>query len=131
MKTLKSSNFLLMAFNIPQKIELPEVTYVRDGDGISVGTENLTFISAPGHTPGSCILQLGNSWFTGDTIYSKGTGLSSIPGANNKILKKTISDLWEDLTANIILYPGHGGISDGASIRKHNHALRKFIELES
>ena len=67
----------------------------------------------------------------GCNVFLHEADMKTLKSANNKILKKTISDLWEDLTANIILYPGHGGISDGASIRKHNHALRKFIELES
>ena len=126
-RTLKSSNFLLMVLQIPQKVDLPEVTYIEDGFLIDIAGRPLTYMSAPGHTPGSCVVEFGSAWFIGDTLYSRGVGLSSLPGEDAEMLKKSIRGLWDGLTAERTIYPGHGDVADGASIRSENRALLKFL----
>lgn len=128
-RTLKASNFLLMAFKIPQKVDMPEVTYLEDEVVIEVGGHHLTYLPAPGHTPGSCVLQFGDAWFTGDTIYSRGVGLSSLPGEDAKQLKESILGLWDRLLENRTVYPGHGDTARSAAIRSENRALLKFLGL--
>lgn len=128
-RTLKASNFLLMAFKVPQKIELPKITFIENQHDIEINGQSLTYLPAPGHTPGSCVIQLGSAWFTGDTIYSRGVGLSSLPGEDTSLLKRSIHDLWDRLTEDRMVYPGHGNAANGASIRSENHALLHFLEL--
>lgn len=128
-RTLKASNFLLMAFKIPQKIEIPEITYVEKQLVIDVCGHNLTYLPAPGHTPGSCVVQFGSAWFTGDTIYSQGVGLSSLPGEDAKKLKQSIIGLWDRLLEDLTIFPGHGNAASSTSIRSENRALLKFLEL--
>lgn len=128
-RTLKASNFLLMAFKIPQKIKIPEITFIEHTLDIDINGQALTYIPAPGHTPGSCVLQFGNAWFTGDTIYSHGVGLSSLPGEDAARLKQSILGLWDRLKENITIYPGHGDAASSVSIRSENRALLKFLEL--
>jgi glyoxylase-like metal-dependent hydrolase (beta-lactamase superfamily II) len=128
-RTLKASNFLLMAFKIPVKIGLPEVTFVDDRFSIEVNDRVLRFLPTPGHTPGSCIIELGDAWFTGDTLYSQGVGLSKLPGENRELLRSSILGLWDRLTVGRTIYPGHGDISDGATLRRENLTLLKFLGL--
>lgn len=128
-RTLKASNFLLMALKIPQKIQIPNITYLGNQLIIDVNGHNLTYLPAPGHTPGSCVLQFGNAWFTGDTIYSQGVGLSSLPGEDVKMLKQSILGLWDRLSKDRTIFPGHGNSASGTSIRIGNSALLKFLEL--
>jgi hydroxyacylglutathione hydrolase len=128
-RTLKASNFLLMAFNIPQRVEIPEISYVESHLVIDVCGISLTYLPVPGHTPGSCVLQFGSAWFTGDTIYSKGIGLSGLPGEDAKKLKQSILGLWDRMLENRTIFPGHGDAASGASIRRENHALRRFLEI--
>jgi glyoxylase-like metal-dependent hydrolase (beta-lactamase superfamily II) len=128
-RTLKASNFLLMAFKIRQKIEIPEVTYIENQGVLDISGQSLTYLPAPGHTPGSCVLQFGSAWFTGDTIYSQGVGLSSLPGEDVKKLKQSILGLWDRLAEDRTIFPGHGPAASSASIRSGNHALLKFLEL--
>lgn len=129
MRTLKASNFLLMVLKVSQRIELPNATYVNDGFAIDINGQTLTYLSAPGHTPGSCILEFGSAWFTGDTLYSRGVGLSSLPGEDSETLKQTIFSLWDSLTIDRIIYPGHGNPANGALIRSANLSLLKFLGL--
>ena len=128
-RTLKASNFLMMAFKIPHRIQIPEVTYIEDRFTTGVAGNRLTFLASPGHTPGSCVVELGTAWFTGDTIYSSGVGLSSLPGEDPDALRQSIRMLWDGLTADRMICPGHGNPSDGASIRRRNLALLKFMDF--
>ncbi len=128
-RTLKSSNFLLMVLRIPQKVDMPEVTYIEDGFRIDIAGQPLTYMPTPGHTPGSCVLEFGSAWFTGDTLYSRGVGLSAMPGEDAEMLKESIHSLWDGLTAERIIYPGHGNSADGATICRENRALLKFLGL--
>jgi hydroxyacylglutathione hydrolase len=129
-KLLKASNFLLMAFKLSSRIEQPsKITYVESGQSIDVGGHMLTFHGAPGHTPGSCIIEIGCALFTGDTIYTRGVGLSNLPGEQPEILKQSILALWPMLTADRVVYPGHGGCASGADVRASNNALLEFLGL--
>jgi hydroxyacylglutathione hydrolase len=126
-KTLKSSNFLLMAFKLAQRVKQPALTALADGACVDVGGVPLTFHPAPGHTPGSCVLEFGKALFTGDTIYCRGIGLSGLPGERPEQIRQSIRRLWPLLSAERTVYPGHGGCASGAAVRTDNQALRDFI----
>jgi hydroxyacylglutathione hydrolase len=126
-RTLKSSNFLLMALKIPQKIEQPLVTYVNDQFSIDINGHPLNFRHAPGHTPGSCVIEFGSAWFTGDTIYSRGVGLSSLPGEDHLMLRRSILNLWDGIGVGRLICPGHGEAMDGSAVRSGNRPLLKFL----
>jgi glyoxylase-like metal-dependent hydrolase (beta-lactamase superfamily II) len=131
LKLLKASNFLLMAFKLASRIEQPtEIIAVVSGQSVDVaGRHALTFRGAPGHTLGSCVLEFGNALFTGDTIYTRGVGLSHLPGEQPEILKQSILALWPMLTMDRVVYPGHGGCATGADVRGNNRALLEFLGL--
>ena len=129
-KLLKASNFMLMAFKLASRIEHPtEIVAVASGQSVDVAGHVLTFHGAPGHTPGSCVIELGSALFTGDTIYTHGVGLSHLPGEEPEILKQSILTLWPKLTADRVVYPGHGGCASGAEVRTTNRALLEFLGL--
>lgn len=129
-KLLKASNFLLMAFKLASRIEQPaEITVVESGQRIDVAGHALIFHGAPGHTPGSCLIELGGALFTGDTIYTRGVGLSHLPGEQPETLKQSILAAWPLLTAERIVYPGHGGHASGAQVRATNTALLAFLGM--
>ena len=126
-RTLKSSNFLLMVLKIAHRIEQPEVIYIDASFSIDIGGHALRYLSAPGHTPGSCVIEFGAAWFTGDTIYSRGVGLSAMPGEDSQLLRQSILNLWDGISAGRLICPGHGEAMDGSAVRSGNHALLKFL----
>lgn len=127
-KTLRSSNFLLMAFKIPVRIELPEVTFVTAATGpLQIGLQEIRFIPAPGHTPGSCVIQCGGSLFTGDTLYSRGIGLSKLPGEDPDQLRETLLSLFE-LPGSSMVHPGHGDSAAFDWIKRNNQPLQAFLQ---
>lgn len=128
-KILASSNFLLMLLKIPQKVEQPQVTWVNDGFQAAFGPTMLRYLPAPGHTPGSCVIEFGATWFTGDTIYSRGVGLSSMPGEDVEKLKSSIHALWGGLADKELVCPGHGDVASGRQIQAGNAALVRLLGL--
>jgi len=128
---LRAANFLLMAFKLSSRIEFPSaITGISSGDSVNVADYVLTFHGAPGHTDGSCLIELGSALFTGDTVYARGVGLSGLPGERPEVLRKSILALWPMLTANRVLYPGHGDCISGAELPKANRALLEFLKLD-
>lgn len=127
-RIIKSSNFLLAALRVPQKIQLPVATFVENEMVIEVEGVKIKFLPAPGHTPGSCIIELGRIWFTGDTIYSYGIGLSSFPGEDPMVLRSTILKYWDGLSDDRLICPGHGKSGVGSSIRNLNKPLLNFLQ---
>lgn len=128
-KLMKASNFLLMAMKIQRKVVLPEAMLVEPGYEADIAGTPLRYLPAPGHTPGSCIIEFGSAWFTGDTLYARGVGLSHLPGEDHAVLKQTILGYWQDLTPERTIYPGHGNTADGLSVRTGNAALLNFLGL--
>lgn len=128
-RTMRGSNFLLMALRIPSRVTSADVTLVADDACIDVAGRPMRFRPAPGHTPGSCVLEYGDAWFTGDTLYRRGLGLSQLPGADQDTLRASILRLWPDLTSERTVYPGHGDRADGTTVRTGNDALAAFLGL--
>jgi glyoxylase-like metal-dependent hydrolase (beta-lactamase superfamily II) len=128
-RTMTSSNFLLMALKIPHRVPAADVTLVDDEFCADLAGQPLRFRRAPGHTPGSCVLELGDAWFTGDTLYRRGLGLNQLPGEDQDALRATLLGLWPELTAERTIYPGHGDAADGATVRTGNDALAGFLGL--
>lgn len=130
-RTMKSGNFLLMALKIDTKITLPQVTFVEDQCAFDIDGRALKFRPTPGHTPGSCVIEFGSALFTGDTLYSRGVGLSNLPGEDAELLKQSIRGLWPSLTPATTIYPGHGNAADGETVRTQNLALQQFLNATS
>jgi glyoxylase-like metal-dependent hydrolase (beta-lactamase superfamily II) len=130
MKTAKACNFLLMAFKIPARVEMPQFTLIEGDDfTCDIGGAPLRYHAAPGHTPGSCVIEFGESLFTGDSLYAHGVGLSSLPGENLDMLRKSLLSLWDRLPEGSWVYPGHGENALFGEIRLRNTALCDFLGL--
>jgi hydroxyacylglutathione hydrolase len=130
-KLMKSSNFMLMAMRIQSRVVLPDAIMVEPGYAADIAGTFLRYLPAPGHTPGSCIIEFGSAWFTGDTLYARGVGLSDLPGEDHRALKQTILCYWNGLTPERTVYPGHGNVADGLSVRTGNAALLSFLGMSA
>jgi glyoxylase-like metal-dependent hydrolase (beta-lactamase superfamily II) len=126
-RTMSSSNFLLMALKMPHRVTAADVTLVDDGFSADIAGAALRFLPAPGHTPGSCVLELGDVWFTGDTLYRSGVGLNQLPGEDSDQLRRSILELWPALSPDRLVCPGHGQPADGETVRTGNSALTAFL----
>jgi glyoxylase-like metal-dependent hydrolase (beta-lactamase superfamily II) len=131
-RVLRSANFLLMACRIDRRIILPTVQEVTgDESAINVNGSVLRFIHAPGHTPGSCLIEFGDSVFTGDTVYRNAVGESDFPGEDPALLRQSIRRVWGELNDASWIRPGHGGSAIWSEVKLGNAPLRRFLGLET
>jgi hydroxyacylglutathione hydrolase len=129
-RTLNSSNFLLMALKVPQRIEIPNLDLVfDDGFVIPVEGEQVRYRATPGHTPGSCIIEFQNALFTGDTLFSRGVDSSRFPGANATDLRASLRRVWNLFPSDSLVYSGHGDSAAFGWIKANNAKLRQLVGI--
>lgn len=98
-------------FGLPIAVEDLTITVnLKDGDIISIGSEDLHILQVPGHSPGSIVLYAPKSGFiiSGDVLFFSSVGRSDLPGGNHTQLIKGIHDKLLTLDSDTIVYPGHG-----------------------
>jgi hydroxyacylglutathione hydrolase len=128
LRIAKQANFLLTAFKMEQRIDVPEFgELMDDGDRVAINGVDIQFIGCPGHTDGSCALLVGGVLFSGDTLYSRGVSLSQLPGENKHELRASIVMLFETIDDDVLVLPGHGPSSLMGRIKFDNHRLRDFL----
>lgn len=66
-----------------------------------------SIIHTPGHSPGGICLKIGNTLFTGDTLFAQGVGRTDFPYGDEKQLLQSLKKL-SKLPEGLIIYPGHG-----------------------
>ena len=83
---------------------------IRHGDKIAIAGLNMEVREAPGHCPGSVIMNFPATrcCFTGDVIFDGSVGRTDLPGGDMNALKESIREQVYTLPDETILYPGHG-----------------------
>lgn len=98
---------------------LPAPPEVRSyGDTVALAGLEWTVLPAPGHSPGSVVLQLdlGDSpdsaasavAFTGDVIFAGTIGRTDLPGGDPAVMAESLARLATVLPGDAVLLPGHG-----------------------
>lgn len=77
---------------------------------IQLGVFLIRSIFAPGHTPGSTLLQVEDILFTGDVLFKSGIGRTDLWGGDDDLMQKSIEKI-KTLDPNWLVYPGHGETS--------------------
>ena len=83
------------------------VRLLEDGDEISLGSETITVLHTPGHTPGGISLHWEGHLITGDTLFREGVGRTDLPGGDGTVLRQSLVRLGR-LPLDTVVYPGHG-----------------------
>lgn len=70
----------------------------------------LNLREAPGHSPGSQIIEVGKHWyFTGDSLIPGERIITRLPGGSRKAYEEETRPYLEAIAPESILFPGHGG----------------------
>jgi len=127
-KTAKAANFLMMAYKIPAKLKLPNFTLLEGVEGETrVADVAVNHRLMPGHSAGSCFIEIGSTCFSGDTLYRSGVGLSNIPGEQPEVLRRSLRTVWDEIAPHTLVCPGHGRAATYAEIRRCNTELAAFM----
>ena len=99
----------------------PDIT-VDDGETMTIGSLELTFLFTPGHSPGGmCIyIPVWNTCFSGDTLFQGSIGRTDFPGCSFKKLADSIHNKLWTLPDQTEVYPGHMGPTNIGWEKEHN-----------
>ncbi|NLL62698.1 MAG: MBL fold metallo-hydrolase [Ruminococcaceae bacterium] len=98
---------------------------VDDGDILQFGSETIEVVATPGHTPGGVCYIIGNSMFSGDTLFYKSVGRTDLFRGNLADLRESLVKLGK-MKGDFIVYPGHGPTTTLDTERKTNRLMRKI-----
>jgi glyoxylase-like metal-dependent hydrolase (beta-lactamase superfamily II) len=90
---------------------------------LSVAGLDIKVIHTPGHTPGSVCLMVGDTIFSGDTLFAGSMGRCDFPGSNIFDMRKSLRKL-RDLPGDYRVLPGHAEDTTLDYERKTNPYLR-------
>ncbi len=123
---MKQNNEKILSYLFGMKV--PEISnsnikFVKDEEVINLGKTKLKILHTPGHTSGSISVyeEKTKSLFSGDLVFSNGTGRTDLKTGNFNDLKNSI-----DKILNLdfeTVYPGHGKTGNYNDVK----AIRKFI----
>ena len=88
-----------------------------------VGGIPVTVDHTPGHTPGSVVFRIGQSAFTGDTLFKGAIGRSDLLGGSGRALLTSIVNKLLVLDDDTVVLPGHGPKSTIGIERRTNPFL--------
>ena len=131
LKVAKTANFLLMAFKMQARVKTPQFsTFDGLSGGFYLDEVQVRYRHVPGHTPGSCFIQIANVCFTGDSLYASGIGLSKTPGEMPALLRQSLTEVMDEIPDDTLICPGHGPTALFGAIRSDNRALQDFLKAE-
>ena len=84
--------------------------FLKEGDRIALGSDELLVIETPGHSPASICFycEAQQLLIAGDVLFRESIGRTDLPGASHEVLLNSIREkLWK-LPDSVAVYPGHG-----------------------
>ncbi|MEG2353852.1 MAG: MBL fold metallo-hydrolase [Clostridium sp.] len=102
----------------------PTDIHINHSDEFEVGSLRVKCIETPGHTPGGMSFLIGNSVFTGDTLFLSSIGRTDLEGGSQEDLLNSIKNNLLTLPKDTIVYPGHGPQSSIEREDKLNQYLK-------
>lgn len=115
-----------LMYNLPFDHYSGELQYLKEGQVISLGEDQLKVLFTPGHSPGSvsfyCEKQ---SWLiSGDVLFYQSIGRTDLPGGDLETLLASIRKEIFVLPDETIVYSGHGQETTVGEEKRHNPFLR-------
>ena len=101
----------------------PDIT-VGDGDTLTVGSLELKFLHTPGHSPGGMCVAVGNTVFSGDTLFCGSIGRTDFPGCSFGDLSDSIKEKLYVLPDDTQVFPGHMGPTNIGYEKENNPFVR-------
>lgn len=80
---------------------------LKDGDVLTLGSQKISVLATPGHTPGSSCFMWGDRLFTGDTLFINGCGRTDFQNGSATSLYASITNKIFTLPDETLIYPGH------------------------
>jgi len=114
-----------LVYNMPFDNYTGEYIYLKAGDIVKLGEDELTVIEAPGHSPGHICFYCAKQNFIlgGDVLFNRSIGRTDLPGGDHQTLLKNIREKLFVLPDETVVYSGHGPETTIGEEKKYNPFL--------
>jgi len=115
-----------MKWQLPFENYKGDIVFLKEGDKIRIGSDELDILFTPGHSPGSVSFYNKKDGFviSGDALFRGSIGRTDLPGANFEILANSIRTQLYVLPPETTVYSGHGPTTTIDYERKNNPFVR-------
>ena len=122
-KSLAEGNFT--ETQIPVEADM----FVKDGDILTLGDEEIKVMHTPGHTMGSVcyICENDRVILSGDTLFCMTAGRTDFPDGSDEMMIASLKRLIA-LEGDYVVYPGHNRMTTLESERKRNWYIRRMVK---
>jgi glyoxylase-like metal-dependent hydrolase (beta-lactamase superfamily II) len=99
-----------LVYNMPFDNYVGAYIYLKEGDIIKLGDDELKIIEAPGHSPGHICFYCKKQNFiiSGDVLFNRSIGRTDLPGGDHQTLLNNIRKKLFVLPDETVVYSGHG-----------------------
>lgn len=105
-----------------------ELIYIKKGETLKLGREELKILFTPGHSPGSICFYDERDGFVigGDVLFNGSIGRTDLPGGDFKTLFNSIQTQLFILPDETKVYPGHGPMTTIGFEKMNNPFVKIF-----
>ena len=119
-KMLQNAKLNMSPMVYEKEITVVPDLMVKQGDTLQVGSMQLKFLMTPGHTPGGMCILVGNTLFSGDTLFYGSVGRTDFPGSSFEQMAESIHQQLFVLPDETEVYPGHMGTTTIGFEKRNN-----------
>jgi len=114
-----------LMYDMPFDNYTGELLFLKDGEKIVLGGDELEIIFAPGHSPGHICFYCAKQNFIicGDVLFNRSIGRTDLPGGDHEALLKNIRTKLFVLPDETVVYSGHGPVTTIGEEKLHNPFL--------
>ncbi len=105
-KLLKGDGNLSSLFGETLCLFTPDIL-LNGTEKLSIGSLEISVLATPGHTDGSVCYVLGDTIFSGDTLFYLSAGRTDFPSGNSQKLKNSLKNVLFALAGEYRILPGH------------------------
>ncbi|HHV46052.1 MAG TPA: MBL fold metallo-hydrolase [Tissierellia bacterium] len=105
-------------------VEFEPDILLDENDVIEFGNIKCKVIHTPGHTPGGITLRIGDSLFTGDTLFAGSIGRTDFEGGSFDTIINSIKTKLMVFPDDTKVYPGHGPSTTIKMEKRYNPFIR-------
>jgi glyoxylase-like metal-dependent hydrolase (beta-lactamase superfamily II) len=113
-------------FGLPFEVRTEKLgRYLKDGDVLMLGNNEIKVIHTPGHSRGGlCFYISSTGWLiSGDSLFEGSIGRTDLEGGSYTTLIKSITEHLMILPEETVVYPGHGAYTTIGEEKKCNPFL--------
>lgn len=111
-----------LMYNLPFDSYTGDCEWLKEGDALLLGEDELTVIEAPGHSPGHLCFYCAKQGFiiSGDVLFNRSIGRTDLPMGNHQQLLDSIRKKLFVLPDETVVYSGHGPVTTIGEEKREN-----------